>query len=69
MREKVFLLDLKSKANDIKGYYEISENYLSKGKGGLNSFSVFYDNNEKIGKGVDSYNTFFIVGKNKVSIE
>ena len=50
------------------GYYECPDTYLSQGQGGLTSFYLYHDINEKISKSVNSYNTFFIVGKNKVII-
>ena len=48
------------------GYYECPDIYMSQGQGGLTSFNLYYDNNEKVSKSVDAYNTFFIIGKNKV---
>ena len=56
-------INLCSKPNEIKGYCEINEYYISHGEGGISSFKIYQiDSEEKHVKTLDAMNTFTIIG-------
>lgn len=66
-KEKSINLNLENFPEHVKFYSEC-ENYLSYGEGGMSSFLMCYDNEEKSSKFNDSSNTLFLVGHHKFLI-